>query len=108
MNTESSLSASKFVFFRQLLNVNVRSKNEIYPEGASASVSKLEIKLQRVIAKLSVKFDLSTEICENGNPTGEFVNLESMELLRIPKYSYLASCKYRIEEGFLDNRVFFH
>ena len=29
-----------------------------------------------------------------------------MELLRIPKYSYLASCKYRIEEGFLDNRVF--
>ena len=25
----------------------------IYPEGASASVSKLEIKLQRVIAKLS-------------------------------------------------------
>ena len=78
MNTESSLSASKFVFFRQLLNVNVRSKNEIYPEGASASVSKLEIKLQRVIAKLSVKFDLSTEICENGTPTGEFVNLESM------------------------------
>lgn len=106
MNTESSLSASKFVFFRQLLNVNVRSKNEIYPEGASASVSKLEIKLQRVIAKLSVKFDLSTEICENGTPTGEFVNLESMELFRIPKYSYLASCKYRIEEGFLDNRVF--
>lgn len=106
MNTESSLSASKFVFFRQLLNVNVRSKNEIYPEGASAPVSKLEIKLQRVIAKLSVKFDLSTEICENGTPTGEFVNLESMELLRIPKYSYLASCKYRIEEGFLDNRVF--
>ena len=106
MNTESSLSASKFVFFRQLLNVNVRSKNEIYPEGASAPVSKLEIKLQRVNAKLSVKFDLSTEICENGTPTGEFVNLESMELLRIPKYSYLASCKYRIEEGFLDNRVF--
>ena len=33
-------------------------------KGASASVSKLEIKLQRVIAKLSVKFDLSTEICE--------------------------------------------
>ena len=46
-----------------------------------------------------MKFDLSTEICENGNPTGEFVNLESMELFRIPKYSYLASCKYRMKKG---------
>lgn len=106
MNTESSLGASKFVFFRQLLNVNVRSKNEIYQEGASVPVSKLEIKLQRVIAKLSVKFDLSIEIYENGNPTGEYVNLESMELLNIPKYSYLIPGKYKIEEGGLDNRVF--
>ena len=106
INTVSSLNASKFVFFRQLLNVNVRSKNEIYPEGASTPVSKLEIKLQRVIAKLSVKFDLSTEIYENGSPTGEYVNFESMELLRIPKHSYLVPGKYRIEEGGLDNRFF--
>ncbi len=63
---------------------------------------KLEIKLQRVIAKLSVKFDLSTEICENGNPTGEYVNFESMELLRIPKYSYLVADKYKLEDGFLE------
>ncbi|WP_217938024.1 hypothetical protein [Bacteroides acidifaciens] len=106
MNSESNLNASRFVFFRQLLNVNVRSKNEIYTEGVSVPVSKLEIKLQRVIAKLSVKFDLSTEICENGNPTGEHVNFESMELLRIPKYSYLVAGKYKIEEGFLGNRMF--
>nr|WP_044656581.1 hypothetical protein [Bacteroides acidifaciens] len=106
MNSESNLNASRFVFFRQLLNVNVRSKNEIYTEGVPVPVSKLEIKLQRVIAKLSVKFDLSTEICENGNPTGEHVNFESMELLRIPKYSYLVSGKYKIEEGFLGNRMF--
>ncbi len=33
MNSESNLNASRFVFFRQLLNVNVRSKNEIYTEG---------------------------------------------------------------------------
>ena len=68
MNSESNLNASRFVFFRQLLNVNVRSKNEIYTEGVSVPVSKLEIKLQRVIAKLSVKFDLSTEICETEIP----------------------------------------
>ncbi|WP_294555057.1 hypothetical protein [uncultured Bacteroides sp.] len=106
MNTENNLNASKFVFFRQLLNVNVRSKNEVYPEGESVPVRKLEIKLQRVVAKLSVKFDLSKEIYENGNPTGEYVNFESMELLRIPKYCYLVSGKYRIEDGFLNNRTF--
>lgn len=33
MNTESSLSASKFVFFRQLLNVNVRSKMRYIRKG---------------------------------------------------------------------------
>ena len=106
MNTESSLNASKFVFFKKLLNVNVRSKNEIYLEGESVPVSKLEIKLQRVIAKLSVNFDLSTEINEGENPTGEYVNFESMELLRIPKHSYLIPETYKKDEGFLDNRVF--
>ena len=106
MNTESSLNASKFVFFKKLLNVNVRSKNEIYLEGESVPVSKLEIKLQRVIAKLSVNFDLSTEINEGENPTGEYVNFESMELLRIPKHSYLIPEIYKKDEGFLDNRVF--
>ncbi len=106
MDTESSLSASKFVFFRQLLNVNVRSKDEIYLEGESVPVSKLEIKLQRVIAKLSVKFDLSTEIYKDSTPTGEYVNFESMELLCIPKYSYLIPGKYKIKNGFLDSHVF--
>lgn len=106
MNTESSLNASKFVFFKKLLNVNVRNKNEIYLEGESTPVSKLEIKLQRVIAKLSVNFDLSTEIYEGQNPTNEYVNFESMELLRIPKYSYLISKTYKKDAGFLDNRVF--
>lgn len=52
MNTEGSLNASKFVFFKKLLNVNVRNKNEIYLEGESTPVSELEIKLQRVIAKI--------------------------------------------------------
>lgn len=106
MNTEGSLNASKFVFFRKLLNVNVRNKNEIYLEGESTPVSELEIKLQRVIAKLSVNFDLSTEIYEEQTPTGTYVNFESMELIRIPKYSYLIPETYKKEEGFLDNRVF--
>lgn len=106
MNTEGSLNASKFVFFKKLLNVNVRNKNEIYLEGESTPVSELEIKLQRVIAKLSVNFDLSTEIYEEQTPTGTYVNFESMELIRIPKYSYLIPETYKKEEGFLDNRVF--
>lgn len=106
MNTEGSLNASKFVFFNKLLNVNVRNKNEIYLEGESTPVSELEIKLQRVIAKLSVNFDLSTEIYEEQTPTGTYVNFESMELIRIPKYSYLIPETYKKEEGFLDNRVF--
>lgn len=106
MNTEGSLNASKFVFFRKLLNVNVRNKNEIYLEGESTPVSELEIKLQRVIAKLSVNFDLSTEIYEEQTPTGTYVNFESMELIRIPKYSYLIPETYKKEEGFLDNHVF--
>ena len=106
MNTEGSLNASKFVFFKKLLNVNVRNKNEIYLEGESTPVSELEIKLQRVIAKLSVNFDLSTEIYEEQTTTGTYVNFESMELIRIPKYSYLIPETYKKEEGFLDNRVF--
>lgn len=106
MNTEGSLNASKFVFFKKLLNVNVRNKNEIYLECESTPVSELEIKLQRVIAKLSVNFDLSTEIYEEQTPTGTYVNFESMELIRIPKYSYLIPETYKKEEGFLDNRVF--
>ena len=106
MDTNNSLNASKFVFFRKLLNVHVRSKNEIYLEDEPVPVSKLEIKLQRVIAKLSVKFDLSTEINEGKNPTGTYINFESMELLRIPKYSYLIPETYKKDEGFLNNRVF--
>lgn len=106
MDTESTLTASKFVFYRQLLNVNVRSENEIYVPGQNTPVSSLEMSLQRVIAKLTVKFDLNTEIYNENTPTGEYVEFESMELIRIPKYSYLTPDKYKVKDGFLDNHVF--
>lgn len=35
MSTENSLAASEFVLYKQLLNVNVKNKNEIYLEGES-------------------------------------------------------------------------
>lgn len=106
MDTESMLAASEFVFYRQLLNVNVRSKNEIYVGGQTKPVSELEIPLQRVIAKLTVKFDLSTEIYEGDNPTGKYLEFESMELVRVPKYSYLVPGKYEMANGFRDDRSF--
>lgn len=106
MDTEINQAASEFVFYRQLRNVNVRSKNEIYLEGEVTPVSQLDIQLQRVVAKLTVQFDLNTQIYENEDPTGKYLNLESMELVRIPKYSYLIPDTYKKENGFMNNRTF--
>ncbi len=106
LKTETSLTAPEFVFYRQLLSVNVRSKDEIYLKDQTTPVSRLDIQLQRVIAKLTVKFDLDTEIYNESGPTGQYMEFETMELIRIPKYSCLIPDKYKAEEGFLDNLPF--
>lgn len=103
MNAGSNLSTSQFVFYKQLLNVRVKNKNEIYLEGESVSKSVLDVKLQRVIAKLTVDFDLDTEIKDGTVSTGRYLDFKSMELERIPKFSSLVPAKYLSSGGYLDN-----
>lgn len=59
-----------------------------------------------MIAKLTVNFDLDTEIFDGSIPTGEYLDLKSMELVRIPKHSSLIPDIYMPDEGYLDNRSF--
>lgn len=106
MDTEQSLAASEFVFYKELLNVNVKSKNEIYLEGGSVPVSRLEVKLQHVIAKLTVDFDLGRQIFIDDTGTGRFLVFKSMELVRIPKYSYLRPERYEQDGGYIENKSF--
>lgn len=104
MNAESSPTT---VLYKQLLNVRVKSKDEIYLDGETSSVSKLEIKLQHVMAKLSVDFDLSTEVMEGGTTsTGVHLDFESMEIAYIPKSIGLIPQKYDSDQGYLDNLSF--
>lgn len=103
MNTESSPTT---VLYKQLLNVRVKSKDEIYLDGETSSVSKLEINLQHVMAKLSVNFDLSTEVMEGGASTGVHLDFESMEIAYIPKSIGLIPQKYDSDQGYLDNLSF--
>lgn len=106
MKTETSLDASEFVFYRELLGVNVKSKNEIYLEGKSDPVSKLDVKLQHVVAKLTVDFALSSEILIDETGTGKYLEFKSMELVRIPKHSYLSPEKYTQDDGYSENKSF--
>lgn len=106
MKTDTSLAASEFVFYKELLNVNVKSKNEIYLEGESVPVSKLDVKLQHVVAKLTVDFTLSSEIFIDDTGTGKYLEFKSMELVRIPKHSYLSPDKYMQDGGYLENKSF--
>lgn len=107
VDTQAGGTVSDPVLFKQLLNVRIKSKDEIYLDGESSPVSKLEIKLQYVMAKLSVDFDLSTEVIEGGNtPTGVYLDFKSMEIVRIPKHCGLIPQKYSSDEGYLDNSSF--
>lgn len=103
MNAESSPTT---VLYKQLLNVRVKSKDEIYLDGETSSVSKLAINLQHVMAKLSVNFDLSTEVMEGGASTGVHLDFESMEIAYIPKSIGLIPQKYDSDQGYLDNLSF--
>lgn len=104
MNAESSPTT---VLYKQLLNVRVKSKDEIYLDGETSSVPNLEINLQHVMAKLSVNFDLSTEVMEGGTTsTGVHLDFESMEIAYIPKSIGLIPQKYDSDQGYLDNLSF--
>ncbi|MCC8062095.1 MAG: hypothetical protein LIO68_02480 [Rikenellaceae bacterium] len=105
MYTQSALQSGSFVFYKQLLNVNVRGEKEIYLEGEDSPVESLSIPLQRVMAKLTVNFDLSTEIFNGETATGQYLDIQSMELVQTPKFSYLVPKSYDNTEGFLDART---
>lgn len=104
MYTQSALQSGSFVFYKQLLNVNVRGEKEIYLEGKDTPVESLNIPLQRVMARLTVNFDLSTEIFNGETATGQYLDIQSMELVQTPKFSYLIPKSYDNTEGFLDAR----
>lgn len=102
--SQSALQSDDFVFYRQLLNINVRGEKEIYPEGETTPVESLSIPLQRMMAKLTINFDMDTEIYNGENPTGKYLDLQSIELVQVPKYSYLVPQSYDYADGYLDNR----
>lgn len=108
MMTTDSRKAKNFVFFKQFVNARIKSANEIYLEGATAPVSQLDVKLERTMAKLSIDFDLDTEMFEGITPTGVRLNLhrKRMEVLRIPKYFSLISQRYMSKEGYLEGEYY--
>lgn len=102
--SKSALEAADFVFFRQLLNVNVRGEKEIYLEGEDTPVESLSIPLQRMMAKLTVNFDMGTEIYRGEKPTGKYLDIQSIELVQVPRYSHLVPKSYDYTDGYLDTR----
>lgn len=75
--------------YAEYKGVYVKDFDQIRMPGSDEFVSALDIRFRRAAARLTVHFDMDTEVIENGVPTGQYFVPETMEIEYIPLWYYL-------------------